>query len=101
MVDYHYENLLWKISVNSNPRSNCIFTEERLGCFMSRDYHWGSTVFSEESLTHTCSRIGRSKASNSIFYKTQKAKFDSSTDRQHDTSLIFIKYGRNPEQTFN
>ena len=101
MVDNHYENLLWKISVNSNPRSNHIFTEERLGCFVSRDYHWGSTVFSEESLAHTCSRIGRSEASNSIFYKTQKAKFDSSTDRQHVSSLIFIKYGRNLEQTFN
>ena len=31
----------------------------------------------------------------------QKTKFDSSTDRQHNISLLFIKLGRNPEQTFD
>ena len=36
-----------------------------------------------------------------FFYKIQKTKFDSSTDRQHDSSLLFIKRERNPKQTFD
>ena len=105
MVDNQHENLQWKISVNSTPRSNHIFRciKEGLVCFVSRDYHRGSMVFSGENVAHKCSRIGSSEASNSFFYKIQKTKFDSSTDRQRDSSLslLFIKHGRNPEQTFN
>ena len=61
----------------------------------------GSIVFSGESLTHKCSRTGSSKASNSFFYNIEKTKFDSSTDTKYDSSLLSIKHGRNPEQTFN
>ena len=64
-----------------------------------------SIVFNGESLAHKCSRIGSSEASNYFFffffYKIQKTKFDSSTDRQHDSSLLFIKRERNPKQTFD
>ena len=67
---------------------------------MSRDYHGGSVIFSGESLVHKCSRIGCSEIRNSFFYKIQKTKFDLSMGRQHDNSLLFIKHGRNPEQTF-
>ena len=55
-------------------------------CFVSRDYHRGSMVFSGENMAHKCSRIGSSEASNSFFYKIQKTKFDSSTDKR-DGSL--------------
>ena len=58
-------------------------------------------VFSGESLAHRCSRIGSSEASNYFFYKIQKTKFDSSTGRQYDSSLLFIKHGKNLEQTFD
>ena len=103
MVDNQHEHLQWKISGNSTPRSNHIFRciDEGLGCFVSGDYHGASMVFSGESLTHKCSRIGISEASSSFFYEIQKNKFDSSTDRQHDSSVLFIKHGKNPEQTFN
>ena len=87
----------------ATPRSNHIFRciEDWLGCFVSRDYHRGSMVFSRENLADKCSRIRSSEASNSFFYKIQETKINSSTDRQHDSSLLFIKHGRNPEQTFN
>ena len=103
MVDNQHENLQWKVSVNSTPRSNDIFRfiEEGLGCFVLRDYHGGSMVFSGETLVRKCSRIGSSEASNSFLYKIQKTKFNLSTDRQHNSSLLLIKHGRNPEQTFN
>ena len=68
---------------------------------MSRNYHGWCMVFSGESLAHKCSRTGSSEASNSFFSKIQKAKFDSSMDRHHDSSLLFIKHRRNPDQTFN
>ena len=58
-------------------------------------------VFSGESLAYKCSRIESSEATNSFIYKIQKTKFDSSADRQHDSSLLFIKHGGHPEQTFN
>ena len=69
MVDNKHENLQWKISVNSTPRSNHIFRciKEGLVCFVSRDYHRGSMVFSGENVAHKCSRIGSSEASNSFF----------------------------------
>ena len=103
MVGKENANLQSKISVNIIPRSNHVFRciEEGLGCYVSRDYHGWCMVFSGESLAHKCSRTGSSEASNSFFSKIQKAKFDSSMDRQHDNSLLFIKHGRNPEQTFN
>ena len=103
MVDNQHANLQWKISVNSTHRSNHIFgcIKEGLACCVSRDYHGRSMVFSGESLAHKCSRIRSSEASNSFFYKIQETKINSSTDRQHDSSLLFIKHGRNPEQTFN
>ena len=98
-MDNQHANLQWKVSVNSIPRSNHIFRliKEGLGCYVSREYHRGSMVFSGESLAHKCSGIGSSEASNSFFYKIQKTKFDSSTDRQH-AALLFNKHGRNPEQ---
>ena len=85
------------------PRSNHIFRciKEGLGCVVSRDYHGEAMAFSGESLAHKCSRIRSSKARNSFFYKIQETKINSSTDGQHDSSLLFIKHGRNPEQTFN
>ena len=94
MVDNQHVNLQWKIFVNSAPRSNHIFRciGEGLGCF--RD--GGLMVFSGESLAHKCSRIRSSEASNSFFYNIQETKINSSTDRQHDSSLLFIKHGRNP-----
>ena len=103
MLHNQHESLQWKISVNRTSRSNHIFRciEEGLGCFVSRDYHRKSVVFSGERLTHKCSRIGSSESSNSFFYKIQKIRFDSLTDRQHDSSVLFITHGRNPEQTFN
>ena len=107
MVNNQPANLQWKISVNSTPRSNHTFRciKEGLGCFVSRDYHKGSMVCSGKSLAHKCSRIRSSEASNSLFYKIQETKINSSTDKQHDSylslSLLFIKHGRNPEQTFN
>ena len=104
MVDNQHENIQWKISVNSTPRSNHIFRciKEGLVCFVSRDYHRGSMVFSGENVAHKCSRIGSSEASNSFFYKIQKTKFDSSTDKRDGSlSLLFIKHGRHPEKTFN
>ena len=58
-------------------------------------------VFCGESLACKCSRIRSIEASNSFFYKIQESKINSSTDRQHDSSLLLIKHGRNPEQTFN
>ena len=69
MVDNQHENLQWKISVNSTPRSNHIFRciKEGLVCFLSRDYHRESMVFSGENVAHKCSRIGSSEASNSFF----------------------------------
>ena len=103
MVDNQHANLQWKISLNITPRSNHIFRciIKGLGYYVSMNYHRGSMVFSGESFAHKCSRIGRSEASNSFFYKTQKTKFDSSTDGQHDGSLLFIKHGRKPEQKFD
>ena len=67
MMDNQHENLQWKISVNSTPRSNYIFRciRERLGCFVSRDYHEGSMVFSGESFTDTFSKTGSSEVFNS------------------------------------
>ena len=58
-------------------------------------------VFTGEILVHKCSRIESSETSNSFFYAIQKTKYDSSKDKEHDSSLLFIKHGRNPEQTFN
>ena len=103
MVDSEHENLNWKISFNSIPRPNHIFRciEEELGCFMPRGYHGGSLVFNGESLAHKSYRTEISEASKSFIYKTQKTKFNLSTDRQHDTSLLFSKHGKHPEQTFN
>ena len=49
---------------------------------------------------HNCSRIEISEASNSFIYKTQNTKFNSSKDRQHSSSLLFVKHGRYLEQTF-
>ena len=43
----------------------------------------------------------KQEPSNSFFYKIQKTRFDSLTDRQHDSYVLFIKHGRNTEQTFN
>ena len=68
---------------------------------MSRDYHGRFMVFTGEILAHKCPRIESSETSNSFFYAIQKTKYDSSTDKEHDSSLLFIKHGRNPEQTFN
>ena len=102
-MDNQHENVQWKISVTSTPRSNHIFRciEERLECFLSRDYRGRFMVFTGEILVHECSRIESSETSNSFFYAIQKTKHDSSTDKEHDSSLLFIKNGRNPEQTFN
>ena len=58
-------------------------------------------VFSGEILAHKCSVNGSNEASNSFINKIQRTKFDSSTGRQHDSSLLFIKHGRHPEQTSN
>ena len=58
-------------------------------------------VISGESLAHKCSKIRSSEASNSFIYKIQKTKFDLPTDRQHDSSILFIKHGRHSEQTIN
>ena len=92
MVDNQHENLQWKISVNGTPRSNHIFRyiEEGLRCFVSRDYHGGSMIFSRESLVHKCSRISSNEASNSLFYKIQETKINSSTDRQHESSFSYL-----------
>ena len=91
MVDNQRENLQWRISVNSTHRSNHIFIyiKEGLVSFVSRDYHGGgSMVFCGESLAQKCSRIESNEASDSFFYKIQKNKFNSSTDRQHDIYLL-------------
>ena len=68
---------------------------------MSRDYHRGSIAFRRGISAYKWSRIESTEASNSFIYKTRKTKFDLSTDRQHDSSVLFIKHGRHPEQTFN
>ena len=67
MMYNQHENLQWKISVNSTPRSNYIFRciRDRLGCFVSRDYHERSMVVSGESFTDTFSKTGSSEVFNS------------------------------------
>ena len=74
MVDCQHENLQWKISANNTPRYNHIFRciRQGLGCFVSRDYHGGSMVFSGELLAHKCSKIRRSEAINFSLTKFKK-----------------------------
>ena len=71
----------------------------RAGVLYAMGFPRGSLVFSGEILAHKCSRIKSSKASISFIYRTDKAKFNSSTDRQHGSSLLFTSHGRHPEQT--
>ena len=74
MLHNQHESLQWKISVNRTPRSNHIFRciEEGLGCFVSRDYHRKSVVFSGERLTQKCSRIGSRSLAILSFTKFKK-----------------------------
>ena len=57
---------------------------------MSRDYHGRFMVFTGEILAHKCPRIESSETSNSFFYAIQKTKYDSSTDKEHDSSLSYL-----------
>ena len=72
----------------------------RVGVLIVKELPRGVDSLSGESLTHKCSRTESSEASNSSFYKFQETKFDSSTNRQHGSSILLIKHGRNPKQTF-
>ena len=100
MMDNQPVNLQWKISVNSFPRSNRIFRciKEGLRYCESRDCHRGLWSSVEKALHINVLKL---EVLNSSFNKIQKTKYDSSTDRQHDSSLFFIKHGRNAEQIFD
>ena len=83
------------------PPDLTIFSDKWMRCFGLRDYHGGSVVCNGESLARKCSRIGSSEAIVSFIYKIKKTKFHSSTDSQLDSSLLFIKHGKHPEQIFS
>ena len=102
-MDNQHANLLCKTSVNSTPDLTIFSDASKKGWSASCQgiTTGGSMIFSGESLAHKCSRVRSSEASNSFFYKIQETKINSSTDRQHDSSFLFIKHGRNPEQTCN
>ena len=76
MVDNQHENLHWKISVNSTPWPAHIFR-----CI---EEAWGASC---QEITTGVDGLQWTKL--------------VLTDRQHDSSLLFIKRRRHPQQTFN
>ena len=92
------KNMIYKSVITLDQQ-----TKKKLSCqeITTEREREGERVFSGKGLAHKCSRIGRSEATNSFIYKIQKPKFDLSSDRQYDSSLLFTKHGRHPEQTFN
>ena len=101
MVDDKHENVQWEASINSSTRYNNIFgcIQTRLGGNMSGNFHMGVMVSYRENVAHKYSRARSSEVSHPFKYSLPGSVINPSSSGQHDSSILLVEHGRNPERT--
>ena len=75
------------------------YIQTSLGGNMSGNFHRGAMVSYRENVAHKCSRARSSEVSHPFIHSLPESVINPSLSGQHDTSILLVEHGRNPERT--